>query len=74
MQRLESAVWANRGCPAGALPAKGSANIAAEGKEDALMEYVQKSGLQVADELAAFAENTLLPGTGVAVLASRRAS
>ena len=30
------------------------------------MEYVQKSGLQVADELAAFAENTLLPGTGVA--------
>ena len=31
-----------------------------------MTEYVQKSGLQVAAELADFAENTLLPGTGVA--------
>ena len=29
------------------------------------MEYVQKSGLQVADELVDFAETSLLPGTGV---------
>ncbi|WBU52689.1 malate synthase G [Paracoccus sp. SCSIO 75233] len=29
------------------------------------MAYVQKSGLQVADELAKFAEGELLPGTGV---------
>ena len=29
------------------------------------MAYVQKSGLQVADELVAFAETSLLPGTGV---------
>ncbi|MBA4490672.1 malate synthase G [Paracoccus sp. S1E-3] len=31
-----------------------------------MTDYVQKSGLQVAAELADFAENTLLPGTGVA--------
>ncbi|NHF74229.1 malate synthase G [Paracoccus xiamenensis] len=31
-----------------------------------MTEYVQKSGLQVAAELADFAENTLLPGSGVA--------
>ncbi|MFV0409254.1 MAG: malate synthase G [Paracoccus sp. (in: a-proteobacteria)] len=29
------------------------------------MGYVQKAGLQVADELASFAENDLLPGTGI---------